>query len=111
MSRTETLGEFEQAVLLAIAHVGPGAYGVPIRLEIEKRTGRTVAVGALYTALDRLEKKGLLRSEMSDPTPERGGRSRRHFWIRPAGATALRRSRQLLDRMWDGLGSDLKAIK
>src|SRR5262245_29980544 len=99
----ESLGEFEQAVLLAVAHLPDDAYGVPIRQEIEQRTGRTVAVGALYTALDRLEKKGYLRSEMSDPRPERGGRSRRHYWLRPAGADALRRSRALMDSMWRGL--------
>ena len=111
MSRHESLGEFEQTVLLAIAHLGDDAYGVPIRQEIEDRTGRTVAVGALYTALDRLEKKGYVRSEMSDPTPERGGRSRRHFWLRSAGAEALRRSRALMESMWRGLRSDLKATK
>jgi DNA-binding PadR family transcriptional regulator len=106
--RHERLGEFEQSVLLAIAHLGQGAYGVPIRQEIERRTGRAIAVGALYTALDRLEKKGYLRSEMSDPTPERGGRSRRHFWLCAAGADALRRSRALMDRMWRGLKPDFK---
>ena len=58
--RHESLGEFEQSVLLAVAHLEQGAYGVPIRHEIEKRTGRPVAVGALYTALDRLEKQGLV---------------------------------------------------
>jgi PadR family transcriptional regulator PadR len=84
---------------------------VPIRQEIERRTGRTVAIGALYTTLDRLEKKGYLRSTMSDPTPERGGRSRRHYWLCAAGATALRRSRELLDSMWRGLRSDLRGIK
>ena len=109
--RHESLGEFEQSVLLAVAHLEQGAYGVPIRHEIEKRTGRPVAVGALYTALDRLEKKGYLRSQMSDPTPERGGRSRRHFWLCPAGADALRRSRALIDSMWRGLKSDFKVTR
>jgi len=108
MARHESLGEFEQSVLLAIAHLREGAYGVPIRQEIERRTGRAVAVGALYTALDRLERKGYVRSRMSDPTPERGGRSKRHFTLSGAGAAALRRSRQLLDRMWEGLSHDLR---
>ena len=102
------LGGFEQSVLLAIAHLGEDAYGVTIRQEIERRTGREVAIGALYTALDRAERKGLVRSRLSDPTPTRGGRSRRHYALRPAGTRALRESRALLDRMWDGLEPDLK---
>ena len=64
-----------------------------------------MAVGALYTALERLERKGYLTSVMSDPTPERGGRSKRHYTLRPAGATALRRSRELMERMWRGLSA------
>lgn len=104
MSR-EALGEFEQAVLLAVAHLD-GAYGVTIRREIERRTSRDVAVGALYTALQRLERRGYLKSAMSDPTPERGGRSKRHYLLKPAGAAALRRSRELMDRMWKGLSAE-----
>jgi DNA-binding PadR family transcriptional regulator len=107
MGRHDSLGEFEQSVLLAIAHLKNGAYGVPIRREIERRTGRSVAVGALYTALDRLERKGHVTSAMSDPTPERGGRSKRHFTLSAEGAAALRRSREFLNRMWEGLSHDL----
>jgi DNA-binding PadR family transcriptional regulator len=103
MSRRDSLGEFEQSVLLAIAHLGDAAYGVSVRREIEERTRRSVAVGALYTALDRLEQKGYVTSTMSDPTPERGGRSRRYFRLRAAGAMALKQSRAMLDRMWEGL--------
>src|SRR5262245_40038403 len=103
MKKYESLGEFEQSVLLAIAHLGDGAYGVTIRREIERRTDVTVAIGALYTALDRLERKGYVSSAMSDPTPERGGRSKRHFKIKAAGLGALRQSRELLARMWKGL--------
>lgn len=106
--RHETLGEFEQALLLAVVHLGADAYGVTIRQEIERRLGREVAVGALYTSLDRLEQKGYVRSRMSEPTPERGGRSKRHFVIRPAGATALREARERHQRMWAGLSPDLK---
>jgi DNA-binding PadR family transcriptional regulator len=109
MPRYESLGEFEQSVLLAIAHLEDGAYGVPIRQEIESRTGRAIAVGALYTALERLERKGYLRSTMSEPTAERGGRSRRHYRLQPAGADALRRSREFLDNMWRGLNRGLRA--
>ena len=107
----DSLGEFEQSLLLAIVHLGEKAYGVTIRQEIEARTGRDVAVGALYTSLSRLEKKGYVRSEMSDPTPQRGGRSKRHFTLRPAGAAALRQSRERLERMWKGLQPDLKRIR
>lgn len=106
MSRTESLGEFEQSVLLAIAHLQQAdeeVYGVSIRRVIESRTERSVPVGALYTALDRLERKGYVTSRMGDPTPSRGGRSKRHFKLQPAGAAALDRSREFLARMWQGL--------
>src|SRR5579862_7190463 len=99
----DSLGEFEQSLLLAIVHLGDDAYGVTIRQEIETRTGRDIAIGALYTSLDRLERKGFVRSTMSAPTPERGGRSKRHFQIRTAGAEALRQARERMARMWDGL--------
>jgi len=111
MRRLESLGEFEQSVLLAIAHLGPEAYGVAIRQAIEGRTGREVAIGALYTALDRIERKAYVTSRMSDPTPERGGRSRRYFTLRPAGVRALRQSREFLNRMWDGLEPNLKKAR
>jgi DNA-binding PadR family transcriptional regulator len=81
----------------------PDAYGVPIRLEIEERTGRSLTVGALYRTLDRLEQKGYVSSWLGDPTPERGGRSKRYFTVRPAGLRALRASRDALAAMWDGL--------
>jgi DNA-binding PadR family transcriptional regulator len=106
--RYDALGEFEQSVLLAIAHLGDGAYGVTIRQEIETRTGRDIVIGALYTSLARLERKGYVRSTMSDPTPQRGGRSKRHFVVSAAGAAALRQSRERLDKMWAGLQPDLK---
>ena len=89
MPPVERLGEFEHAVLVAIVHLDDNAYGVTIRREIESRTGRTVSVGALYTGLDRLERKGYVTSKMSAPTAERGGRSKRHFRITRAGGSAL----------------------
>lgn len=100
---SEALGEFEQSVLLAVAHQGRDAYGVTIRREIETRTRRQVSVGALYTALDRLERKGYVRSALSDPTPQRGGRAKRVVTLTASGAAALRRARQTIDRMWAGL--------
>jgi DNA-binding PadR family transcriptional regulator len=103
MARREHLGEFEQIVLLAVLRVREEAYGVPIRLEIESRTGRSVTVGALYRTLDRLEEKGYVTSSFGDPTPARGGRSRRYFTVRPLGLRTLRASRDVLTAMWDGL--------
>src|SRR5580700_5481697 len=99
----DSLGEFEQSLLLAIVHLGDDAYGVTIRQEIERRTDREIAIGALYTALHRLERKGFIRSTMSEPTHERGGRSKRHFRLRATGAAALRQSRDRLARIWEGL--------
>lgn len=104
--RTESLGEFEQSVLLAILQLdtaGVDAYGVTVREEIERRTGRMVAVGALYTAFDRLERKGYIQSSLSDPTPERGGRAKRELTVTAQGRAALERSRQFLAKMWEGL--------
>ncbi|MGE3276255.1 MAG: PadR family transcriptional regulator [Vicinamibacterales bacterium] len=97
------LGEFEYAVLLAILHVDADAYAVPIRALLEARTGRPVARGALYTALERLEGKGCLRSRMGDPTPERGGRARRYFSVTPLGLRTLRATHAALSRLSQGL--------
>jgi DNA-binding PadR family transcriptional regulator len=103
MSKGTFLGEFEQVVLLAVQRLEGQGYGMSIRREIEKRTERGVSIGAIYATLERLEKKGYLKSWEGDSTPVRGGRSRRHFQLRPEGGDALRRSRGMLDRMWDGL--------
>ena len=103
------LGEFEQVVLLAILRLQDQAYAIPVREEIEARTGRRVARGALYTALDRLEQKRCLRSRMSEPMPERGGRSRRYFTVTAAGLAALRASRRTLLRLWAGLEGQLES--
>jgi DNA-binding PadR family transcriptional regulator len=103
------LGEFEQIVLLAILRLQDRAYAVPLREEIQARTGRRVARGALYTALDRLEQKRCLRSRMSEPMAERGGRSRRYFTVTAAGMAAIRASRQTLLRLWSGLEGRLES--
>lgn len=104
----ESLGEFEQLVLLAILHLGDGAYGVPIAAEIERRTKRDVSPAAVYVTLRRLEQKGLLSSTMSAPTPERGGKARRCVRITGAGRDSLSASRQVLDSMWKGLDPGLR---
>jgi PadR family transcriptional regulator len=111
MTKPESLGEFEQCLLLAVVHLEQEAYGVTIRREIERRTDREVAIGALYTSLDRLERKGYLRSAMSDPTPQRGGRSKRYFMLTPRGTIVLRQSRERMARMWAGLSPDLRKAR
>jgi PadR family transcriptional regulator PadR len=103
VSTRESLGEFEQIVLLAIVRLGDDAYGVPIRHEIEKRTKRTISIGALYSTLDRLEAKHYVSSWFSNPTAERGGRSRRYFKVESLGLNALDRSREVLQVMWKGV--------
>jgi DNA-binding PadR family transcriptional regulator len=100
------LGEFEQVVLLAVARLRDDAYGAAIKSEIEERTGRGVTIGALYATLDRLEAKGFVRSWFGDPSPERGGRSKRNFELLPAGSEALSRSREMMAQMWKGVRLD-----
>jgi PadR family transcriptional regulator, regulatory protein PadR len=97
------LGEFEQMVLLAIAHLEGEAYGIPIVEEIERRTGRSVARAAVYITLRRLEEKGFISSWMSEPTPERGGKGRRCVKLEADGVRALREARRAAERMWQGL--------
>jgi PadR family transcriptional regulator PadR len=93
-------GAFEQLVLLALLRLGPDAYGMTVRREIEARTGRAVAVGAVYATLDRLQRKGLVSChDGADAPPERGGRARRYFRIEPAGRRALDDALASVDRM------------
>lgn len=96
------LGEFEYAVLLAVLHL-EDAYAVPIRTLLEERTGRPIARGALYTALERLEAKGCLRSRMADPTEERGGRARRYFAVTASGLKAIRATHAAFTSLSRGL--------
>jgi DNA-binding PadR family transcriptional regulator len=106
MTRRDYLGEFEQIVLLAVRHLGPDAYGVTIRREIETRTGRKVSHGAIYPTMDRLEAKGYVSSFIGEPTAERGGRSKKHFRLELEGVLALERSREMLEAMWKGAESE-----
>jgi PadR family transcriptional regulator, regulatory protein PadR len=103
MPSTPSLGEFEHIALLAILRVGTDAYGVTIRSEITARTGRDPAPGALYTTLDRLEEKGLVTSRLGDPTPQRGGRSKRYFQVSGAGIEALARAQRSYQSLMEGL--------
>lgn len=102
------LGEFEHLLLLAVLRLGDDAYGVTMRREIEKRTGRPVSLGAIYPTMDRLETRGLVRSYMGAPTGERGGRSRRFFRLEPAGEQALETQRRRLRSMWEGFEAALE---
>jgi PadR family transcriptional regulator len=106
MPRGDFLGEFEQIVLLAVARMDGEAYGIAILDEIADRTGMEPAVASVYAALDRLGRRGFVSSQVGAPTPERGGRAKRFFSIRPAGALALMRSRRALDALWEGLELD-----
>src|SRR5687767_7061072 len=102
-SSTPLLGEFEQVVLLAILRLDDDAYGVTIRREIASCTGREPATGALYTMLDRLEEKGLVRSRMGEPTPERAGRSKRYFTVSASGLKAVTQAQRSYRRLLEGL--------
>ena len=95
--------DFEQQVLLAVWRLGEEAYGGSVRDELEERADKSVTQGAVYVTLVRLEKKGMLRSWMSDPTPIRGGKAKRCFEILPSGIEGLRAARSAMDRLWDGL--------
>jgi PadR family transcriptional regulator, regulatory protein PadR len=108
MAKGDFVGEFELYVMLALAHQGDAAYGVTIRREIEARTGRTVAIGAVYATLARLEEKGLVRFRVSDPQPVQGGRARKYFSLTGAGTRALRHSTAMLASMMAGLSPDLR---
>jgi DNA-binding PadR family transcriptional regulator len=104
---TKALGEFEQLLLIALLEAGDDAHGVVLRRAIEARTGRVVTAGAVYTALDRLERRGYVSSWLSEPTPERGGRRKKHYRLEPDGALALSRSLELMRRMSAGLDQRL----
>ena len=97
------LGEFEQLLLLAVLRLTSEAYALDIARELDVRAGRSVSRGALYTSLDRLEDKGLLRWKTAPGTQARNGIPRRLYTVTPAGLTALRASLQTLLRMWRGL--------
>ena len=103
MSGRDYLGEFEHIVLLALLRRADQAYGVTVRREIQERTNRDVSLGAVYATLERLQTKGYVTSFQGDPTPERGGRSKRFFRVTPKGAEALRRTQMALEMMNEGL--------
>ncbi len=104
---SEHLGELEQMILLAVLRLGPDAYGWAVAEELERVVGRKVSSGALYTTLDRLERKGLLDGRVEDPRPERGGRPRRYLEVTPDGLAALEAGREAMLALWAGIEGHL----
>jgi DNA-binding PadR family transcriptional regulator len=105
MPRGELLGSLEHIVLLALVRLRSNAYGMTVRREIEKRTGRNISIGAVYTTLERLEAKGYVSSSLGEPTAERGGRAKRLFQIEAEGEKVLRSSQEAIRKMTLGLKS------
>jgi PadR family transcriptional regulator PadR len=102
------LGAFEHLLLLALVRLGDDTYGVPIRDELEARTGRLVSPGAIYTALDRLEQRGLVRSQLGEPTPARGGKRKRCYRLTAKGSAALRDAHGAIAHMTQGIKPKLQ---
>lgn len=98
-----TLGQFEEIVLLATLRLAGEGYGATIRMLVADATGRDTSIGALYATLDRLERKGFISSRKGEATPERGGRAKRHFKVEGAGMTALSEVRAARNKLAKGL--------
>ena len=105
MGQDKFIGEMEHMVLLAVLRLNEQAYGSQIRQCLADTADRDISIGALYTTLERLEQKGLLKSRLGEATAERGGRAKKYFAITAEGQQALNRSKQALDRLWQGLAS------
>jgi DNA-binding PadR family transcriptional regulator len=105
----DVLGAFEQAVLLAIVRLGEQAYGRAIHAAVQDRLDKAVAPGAVHATLDRLERKGLVRSRLGEGTAARDGRARRYYSVAAAGANALNDARRTLEHVWSGIQWPLKA--
>jgi PadR family transcriptional regulator, regulatory protein PadR len=103
MGKGSSLTEFELMVMLATMRLGKEAYGVPISRAIESESGRTVVLGSVYAALERLEGKGLVSSDLGKPTQERGGRAKRYFRVTSKGLRQVRESQRALIQLWRGL--------
>jgi len=103
-----TIGQRELTVLLAVARLGDEAYGLAVRRDVSERIGRDYSIGAIYTTLQRLEDKGLLRSRATDPLPVRGGRSRRQFKLTAGGSRAMRDAERIAASVWAGIPSTIR---
>lgn len=103
MEQRFTLGAFDLMIMLALMRLREPAYGVPIAREIEEASGRVVAVATLYAALARLEKKGLISSQLGEPTAERGGRAKRYFRVTARGRREVRDTQRVFTSLWQGI--------
>jgi PadR family transcriptional regulator, regulatory protein PadR len=101
--KSRGLGAFEFMLMLAVLRLGENAYGVTISGELLKKAKKDVAIGAIYTVLERLEKKGLLESWLGEPTSERGGRSKRFYRVSPKGMKALNETQRAIQGLMAGL--------
>ena len=99
----DNLGDFEQLVMLAVMRLDEDAYGTSIREELKARAEREVSPGAIFTTLERLESRGLVTSRYGEPTPERGGRSKRFYKLSAEGRRSLARSLRAVRRLMQGL--------
>jgi DNA-binding PadR family transcriptional regulator len=111
MGQRDSLGEFEQLVLLAILRLDTNAYGMTIRREIEERVARPTSIGALYFTLNRLEQKGFVASRLGEATSERGGRAKRFFTVNPSGRQSLRKSLAAVQKMAKGFFTFPEAVR
>ena len=110
-NKTSYLGEFEHVVLLSILSLKDNAYGVTIREHLKSTVGREVAIGALYSTAERLEKKGLLSSYKGGASAERGGKAKRFFSVTADGISALEETKSHLEKLWQQLpGNTLTRI-
>ena len=105
------LGEFEEIVLLTVGILDKEAYSVAVKKEIENRLSRGVSIGALHTALLRLENKGYLRSFNGEATPDRAGRPKKYFEITALGRTAMAHSKDTRDSLWLALPKNITGLK
>jgi len=103
MKKTSYLSDFELIVLLVLLRLGDDAYGVPIAQEMQEQTRREAKLGSIYAALDRLEEKGFVVSELGEPTKERGGRAKRYFHVTRQGMRQVREMQKTLTRLWKGV--------
>ena len=111
MAKIDSIGQFEQLVLTAILALGDKAYGVTIQEKVEEFSQpKSVSLGAVYVTLDRLEDKGFIMSWLSDPTPERGGRSKRHYQLQGLGERALQESLATAQRMFAAVQESLGGL-
>ena|SRR5688572_8685918 len=99
----DRIGEFEELTLLAVMALGEGAYGVLVQEVIERQTGREVTLGAVYAALERMERKGLLRSGWSESTGARGGKARRLFSVTAEGLRTVGDARRAREALWNAV--------